>query len=94
MQYSIEKPIGKYWNDIIIETEQAIKKLEPRLQEAYRIIAAQKLNKMKNSTSQRNNEAKRQNRILHNIKKKLIQGNATMAKADKGKTSDHQQYRI
>ena len=47
VQYSIEKPIGIYWNDIIIDTEQAIKKLEPRLQEAYRIIAAQKLNKMK-----------------------------------------------
>ena len=47
MQYSIENPIGIYWNEIIIDTEQAIKKLEPRLQEAYRIIAAQKLNKMK-----------------------------------------------
>ena len=86
MQYSIEKPIGIYWNDIIIETEQAIKKLEPRLQEAYRITAAQKLNKMKNSTSRRNKEAQRQNQIINNIKKKLIQGNATMAKADKGKT--------
>jgi len=38
---------------------------------------------MKNSTSQRNKEAKRQNQMLNNIKKKVIQGNSTMAKADK-----------
>jgi hypothetical protein len=74
MQYSIEKPIGKYWNDIIIETEQAIKKLDPWQKEEYRIIAAQKLKKMKNPTSQRNNEAKRQNHILNNIKKKTHSG--------------------
>ena len=28
MQHIIEKPMEHYWNDLIIETEQAIKKLE------------------------------------------------------------------
>ena len=87
MQYSIKRPIEQYWNDVIIETEQAIKKLEPRLQETYRIIAAKKLKKIKNSTHQKNNQAQRQNYILNNIKRKLRQGNAMITKADKGKTT-------
>ena len=87
MQYSIKRPIEQYWNDVIIETEQAIKKLEPRLQETYRIIAAKKLKQTKNSTHQKNNQAQRQNYILNNIKRKLRQGNAMITKADKGKTT-------
>ena len=39
MKHSIEQPLNHYWNDLIIETEQAIKKLEPKTQEVYRIIA-------------------------------------------------------
>jgi hypothetical protein len=42
LQHSIEKPTHIYWDDLIMDTEQAIRKLEPQLQEPYRILAAKK----------------------------------------------------
>jgi len=33
-QHSVEIPLEKFWNDLIIETDQAVRKLEPKLQEA------------------------------------------------------------
>ena len=51
LQLNIELPIEQYWNDLIIETEQAIRKLEPKSQDAYRLMAAKKLNKLKNSVN-------------------------------------------
>ena len=46
LQHSIEQPIKHFWNDLIIETKQAIRKLEPKSQEAYRLIAAKKLKQL------------------------------------------------
>ena len=43
LQYSIEKPLNIIWNDMIIETEIAIRKLDTRLQNTYRILAAKKI---------------------------------------------------
>jgi len=57
-----------YWNDRIIETEHAIKILEPKTQEAYRIIASKKLKQIKNSENHNNIYAKRQSHIPSNIK--------------------------
>jgi hypothetical protein len=39
LQYSIEKPIGKYWTNLIMETELAIRKLDIKMQAPYRILA-------------------------------------------------------
>jgi hypothetical protein len=39
LQYSIEKPLNEIWNDMIIETEIAIRKQDTRLQNPYRILA-------------------------------------------------------
>ena len=39
LQYSIEKPLNEIWNDMITETEIAIRKLDTRLQNPYRILA-------------------------------------------------------
>jgi hypothetical protein len=86
MQHSIEKPIEQYWNDLIIETEQAIRKLETKAQDAYRIMATKKLVQMRHSSNQNNIYAKRQTHILRNIKNKLNKGNAMITRADKGKT--------
>lgn len=38
-QYSIEKPLTTYSTNLIIETENAIKILDTKLQNAYRILA-------------------------------------------------------
>ena len=45
LQCSIEKPLNEVWNDMIIETEIAIRKLDTRLQNPYRILAAKKTHK-------------------------------------------------
>jgi hypothetical protein len=60
MQHSIEKPIEQYWNDLIIETEQAIRKLETRAQDAYRIMATKKLEQMRHSSNLNDTYPKRQ----------------------------------
>jgi hypothetical protein len=39
------KPLEKYRTDLIMDTEQAIRMLEPKLQNPYRILATRKLNK-------------------------------------------------
>ena len=87
MQHIIEKPMEHYWNDLIIATEHAIKKLEPKTQEAYRIIASKKLKQIKNSENHNNIYAKHQYHIAGNIKQKLQTGKAMITRADKGKST-------
>jgi hypothetical protein len=48
LQYRIEKPIEKYWNYLIMETEQAIGKLD------VKILATKKLKQINVSSSQHN----------------------------------------
>jgi len=86
LQHSIEKPLEKYWTDLIMETEQAIRLLEPKLQSAYRILATRKLKQIKTSSNHHNAEAKRQTYVLKNINNKLRKEDAMITKADKGKT--------
>jgi hypothetical protein len=43
LQHSIEKPINRYWKDLIIETERAIHSLDTNMQNPMRILAATKL---------------------------------------------------
>ena len=71
IQHSIEQPMKQYWNDLIIETEQAIRKLEPKPQEAYRLIATKNLKQIKHFENHNNIYAKRQSHIADNIKQKL-----------------------
>jgi hypothetical protein len=40
LQHSIEKPIDKYWKNLIAETEQAVKLLDTNMQNPMRILAA------------------------------------------------------
>ena len=89
LQHSIAKPIRKWWNDTVMETEQAIRKLDPQIQEPYRIIAAQKLQQIKqrNNTKSRTKTEEKEYSTIKSIHKKLNQHNAMITKADKGKTT-------
>jgi len=71
LQHNIEKPLEKYWTDLIMETEQATRMLEPKLQSPYRILATRKLKQIKTSSNHNNAEAKRQTYILKHIHNKL-----------------------
>ena len=42
-QYSIQQPFRKYWTNLIIETERAIRLLDAKIQDAFRLMAAKKL---------------------------------------------------
>jgi len=86
LQYGIEKPLKKYWTDLIMETEQAIRMLDIKMQAPFRILATKKLKQFSASDNQHNVMAKRQTYILKNINSKLEKENAMVAKADKGKT--------
>jgi len=42
-QYCIPQPTKTQWTTLILETEQAIKLLDPKIQDAYRFMTAKKL---------------------------------------------------
>ena len=42
LQHIVEKPLKTYWLNLIIETESAIKLLDHKLPNAFRIMAAVK----------------------------------------------------
>jgi len=44
LQYNIQQTNKTNWTNLVIETEQAIRLMEPRNQDAYRILATKKLN--------------------------------------------------
>ena len=75
-----------YWTDLIMETEQAIRMLDGKMQAPFRILATKKLKQISASDNQHNVMAKRQTYVLKNIKRKLEKENAMVAKADNGKT--------
>jgi hypothetical protein len=66
LQHSIEKPIETYLTNLTTETEKAIKLLDIKLQNSYRILAAKKLNQILNSNNHHNPLHKRQ---LYIVKK-------------------------
>jgi len=84
LQYSMEKPTKTAWENLVIETECAIKLLDEKLQNPFRIMAAKKLKQLHN-TKHQNATHKRQWYVLKQINLKLT-NNAMITKADKGKT--------
>jgi hypothetical protein len=58
LQYSIEKLLEKYWNDLVMETEQAIRKLDVKMQAPFRILATKKLKQISASSTQHNTSTK------------------------------------
>jgi hypothetical protein len=87
LQYSLGKPLKIYWMNLIIETERAIKLLDSKLQNAYRILVSRKLKQICNSNSNIKATQKRHLYIVNKIERKLLTGNAMLAQADKGRTT-------
>ena len=69
-----------------MEKEQAIWKLDAKMQDPYRIMTAKKLKQIRTTGNHRNITAKRQTYNLKNVKGKLEKENAMITKGDKGKT--------
>ena len=66
-QYALEKKPSTYINELIIETENAIKKIEPKWQNMYRHQAAIRIKQIKNNNKQ-NTLHKWQQNIINTIK--------------------------
>jgi hypothetical protein len=79
--YAIEKEPKNYINELIIDTEVAIRQLEPKMQNTYRYLAAKQIKQILNS-NRHNTRHKRQQYIVNQIKKILESNNLTIVKAD------------
>ena len=86
LQYSIKIPLRKYWTDLIMETEEAVRMLDSKMQTPFRILATKKLKQISASDNHHNETAKWQTYILKNINSKLVKESAMVVKADNGKT--------
>ena len=86
LQYSLHKSCASSWTTLALETERAIKLLDSKIQNSFRILAAKQLKQLYN-TNHINTIHKRQLYVLKQIKQKITQGNAQIACADKGKTT-------
>ena len=70
----------------VAEAERAIKLLDGKKQNTFRLLATNKLQQYINSTNQENGTQKRQLRVIKKLNQKLATQNAIITKADKGKT--------
>jgi len=86
LNYSIERPISSYIANLTAETERAIRLLDVKMQNAYHIMATNKLKQIINSKGQNNVLQKRQLHVMKELNKKLTTENAIIPQADKGKT--------
>ena len=66
--------------------EQAIRQLETKIQDAYRILAAKKLKQLHYTLNNSNTVHKGQTYLAKNVHHKIKQNNAMIMQADKGKT--------
>jgi hypothetical protein len=85
LNYAYTKPTHHFLHDLVIDTENAIKRLNKNEQDGYRLIAYKKLKQIQNSNTT-NALHKRQLYIAKKIRTKLKQNNLIITKADKGKT--------
>jgi hypothetical protein len=97
LQHSVERPLESYLPDLIIETELAIKLLDPNIRNIYRHRATNKLKQIINTNNKQNPEHKiqlyiikqineRQLHIMKQINKKLEKGNAILTQAENSKS--------
>jgi len=82
--YAIEKELKQWINELIIVTENAIRHLEPKIQNTYRFLAA-KLIKHIMTTNRQNLPYKRYQYNINELKKILQNNNLAITKADKSK---------
>ena len=86
LQYSMQKPTKTAWENLVIETARAIKLLDGKSQNPFRIIAAKKLKQLHN-TNHHNVTHKRQLHVLKQINRKITNSIAMITRNDKGKTT-------
>jgi hypothetical protein len=82
--YALEKDPKKYVNELIIDTENAIRQLEPKIQNTFRHMASRKINQILTTNTYRPMHKRHQNNI-NQIKNTLQRNNLTIARADKNK---------
>jgi hypothetical protein len=82
--YAIEKEPKMYINELIVDTENAIRQLEPKIQNTYRHLAAKQIKHII-TTNRSNVLHKRHQRSVNQLKKTLKNNNQTIVKADKTK---------
>jgi len=69
-----------------METEWAIKLLDPKLQDPYLTLIAKKIQQISNSSNQNRANLKRQAHIIKGINSKLTAEKSMIVRTDKGKT--------
>jgi len=80
----MEQKPSKYINELIIETENAIRRLEPKWQNMYILQAKARIKQIKENSKQ-NPAHKWQQNIIRKLTEELANKNITVAKADKSK---------
>ena len=66
MQYNIQQTGKTNWTNLLVETEQAIRQLETKIQDAYCILAAKKLKQLRYTLNSSNTVQKRQTYLAKN----------------------------
>jgi hypothetical protein len=82
--YALAKDPKVYINELIIDTENAIRQLDPKLQNTFRYMTSTKLKQIM-TTNTHITLHKRYQYNLNQIKSILKKNNLTIAKADKNK---------
>jgi len=82
--YAKEKDPKHYINDLITDTENAIRQLDPKIQNTYRHMATKKIKQII-TTNRLQATHKRHQHNLNQIRDILQKGNLTVAKADKNR---------
>jgi len=82
--FAIEQTPNKFINELIIDTENAIRQLEPKLQTTYRHLASKQIKHILNN-HRSNTSHKRQQYIINEIRSILHKNNLTIVSADKSK---------
>ena len=82
--YAMEKEPKHYINELIIDTETAIRQLEPKIQDTYRHLAAKQIRHIM-TTNRQNTLHKRYQHNMNELKKMLRNNNLTITKAVKSK---------
>jgi hypothetical protein len=82
--YALTKDPKDYINELIIDTESAIRKLDPKIQNTFRYMASTKIKQII-TANMHSTLHKRYQYNLNQIKSILRKNNLTVAKADKNK---------
>jgi len=85
MEYNIQQTDKTNWTNIVVETKQAIRQLETKIQDAYLILAAKKLKQLHYPLNNSNTVHKGQTYLAKNIHHNIKQNNAMITQADKEK---------